>query len=146
MVSGAPDWVPDWLLLTPGQAAGWAAFFLVLLIILDLYAKGDKIADNTPRELILKLAKWRTSPGYLPFTGAFAPFAVAVLVGHFFHPWSGAGPLGDEFPGLWAVLIMAFALAFLTGVFDPQIEGKKRVFVIAILGLIAGVVFWPVGA
>ena len=144
MVSGAPAWVPDWLLLTPEAAAGIAAFFLVLIIILDVYASEDEIPNNTPRELILKLTKWKGSR--LPFTGAFAPFAVAALVGHFFHPWRDVGPLGDDFPGLGAVLGVAGVLAIMTWFFDPQIEGKKWVVGIALLGLIAGVVLWPVGA
>ena len=83
-MSGAPDWIPDWLLLSPDAAATIAACFLVLIIILDVYASGDAIPNNTPRELALKLAKWKSSRRYVPLTGAFAPFAIGTLVGHFF--------------------------------------------------------------
>ena len=143
-MSGAPDWVPDWLLLTPAAAAVIAAVALVLLIILDVYASGDEIPNNTPRELILKLAKWKGRR--VPITGAFAPFVVAALVGHFFHPWSDVGPLGDDFPGLGSVVGVAVVLAIMTWVFDARIEGKKWVVGLALLGLVAGVVLWPVGA
>ncbi len=145
-MSGAPDWVPDWLLLTPEAAAAIAAVFLVLIIILDVYASGDEIPNNTPRELLLKLAKWKSSRLYLPITGAFAPFAIAAMVGHFFHPWPPVGPLGADFPGLGAVLGIGVVLAIVTWIFDPQIDGKKWVVPLAVLGLVAGVVLWPVGA
>ncbi len=146
MVSGAPDWVPDWLLLTPEAAAAIAAFFLVLIIILDVYASGDEIPNNTPRELLLKLAKWKSSRRYIPITGAFTPFAIGALVGHFFHPWDAVGPLGVDFPGLGAVLGIALVLAIMTWILDPRIDGKKWVVPLAVLGLAAGVVLWPVGA
>ena len=144
MVSHVPDWVPDWLLLTPEAAAGIGAFVLVFIIVLDVYASGDKIDNNTPRELTLRLTKWKGSR--LPITGAFVPFGVATLVGHFFHPWSDSGPLGDDFPGLLVVLGIGVGLGILTWVFDPQIEGKKWVVGLALLGLVVGVLLWPVGA
>jgi len=146
VVSGAPDWVPDWLLLTPEAAAQIAAFFLVLFIIIDLYASDDKIPGNTPRELLLRLAKWKSSRRYVPLTGAFAPFGVEALVGHFFHPWSGVGPFGSDFPGLLAILGVGGLLAYLTWRFESPIKGGKWVVRIALLGLVAGAVLWPVGA
>ena len=61
-MSGAPDWVPELLLLTPEAAAGIAAFFLVLIIILDVYASRDAIPHNPPRTLLLKLRNWKSTP------------------------------------------------------------------------------------
>ena len=146
MVSGVPDWVPDWLLLTPQAATVIAAVALVFIVVLDVYASEDDIANNTPRELVLRLAKWKSSRAYVPITGAFVPFGVATLVGHFFHPWSDAGPMGDDFPGLGAVLAIGFLLSILTYVFDRHIPGKGWVVGLALFGLVAGVVLWPVGA
>ena len=144
MVSGAPDWIPDWLLLTPEEAAVIAAVALVLIIVLDVYASEDNVPNNTPRELVLRLAKWKSSRAYFPITGAFVPFGVATLVGHFFHPWSDSGPMGNDFPGLGAILAIAVLLSVVTWVFDRHIPGKKWVVGLALLGLVAGVVLWPV--
>ncbi len=145
-MSRAPDWVPDCLLLSPEAASQIGAVFLVLIVILDVYASDDNIPNNTPRELLLRLTKWKSSRAYLPITGAFAPFVVAAVVGHLFHPWSDVGPLGNDFPGLGVLLGIAGLLAIVTWVLDPQISGKKWVVGLALLGLVAGVVLWPSGA
>lgn len=141
MVSGTPEWVPDWLLVTPQESAVIAAVALVLIVVLDVFA-----SEDNPRELVLRLAKWKSSRTYVPITGAFVPFGAATLVGHFFHPWSDSGPMGNDFPGLVAVFLIGVLLSVVTWVFDRRITGKKWVVGLALLGLVAGVVLWPVGA
>ena len=132
--------------LSPEQAEVIAAAGLAVLITLDVYAWDDDIAGNTPRELILRLTKWKSSVAYFPLTGAFVPFGFAALVGHFFHPWSESGPMPEGLPGLGMVLAIAAVLSLGTYLFDDQIDGRKWILGLALFGLIAGAVLWPVSA
>ena len=82
---------------------------------------------------------------YLPLTGAFIPFMCAVLLGHFFHPGLEpvVGPGG--LVGLWISLAMGLVWSMFT-YFLRVGWGAKIVFLIAVSGLVCGVLVWPVSA
>lgn len=156
------------LSLSPGAAAWIGGMALVLIVALDVFASGDDVEGNTPREWLLRLTQWR-SMGFwdrqnreaakaagswnawlapfnaVPITGAIVPFGLACVTGHFFHPWS-APPLGIAgFRGLFLATGLGLAFSFVTYTGPFGIRGERLTPIAALLGLVAGVLLWPVG-
>ena len=78
------------LSLTPRQAEWIGATALVVIVLLDVFASGDDVPGNTPREWLLRLTQWGSPFKWLWITGALVPFGLGCLAGHFFYPWSSA--------------------------------------------------------
>lgn len=154
------------LSLSPEQArvVGWWA--IVLVIALDLLASSDNVPFNTPRDWLLYLTQWKSLGlwkrevrekvkiygrrwarfipfNYVPMTGAIVPFMFAVLIGHFFHP--GLDPLigPGGFTGMGISLAIGLAVSVLT-YFKKLGMGRDIVFAVAAVGLVCGVLIWPV--
>lgn len=154
------------LSLTPIQAQTVGFYAIVIIVMLDLIASSDLVPLNTPRDWILWLTQWkslglwnpsarekvkrfgRTSSrynpfNYLPVTGAFIPFMLAVLIGHFFHPGLDPfiGPGG--FAGMGITVAIGVVVAVMT-YFDCLGQGRIIIFAISAAGLVCGALVWPV--
>lgn len=153
------------LSLTPEQARVVGTWAIVIVVTLDVIASSDDVPFNTPREWLLWLTQWKSlglwskakrkaareagrkwslllPVNYLPMTGAGIPFMCAVLVGHFFHP--GFDPLigPGGFVGLVVCLAVAIAVSVVTYFTKPG-SGERVVFLVAVAGLVCGVLVWP---
>lgn len=162
------DMILDALKLQPSESAGVAMIALLVLYTLDGVTSTDDVPGNTPREWILRIAGWR-SRGFwrrdnreraraagewgaafavaqlLPLTGAIVPFMAGVLLGHFFHP---AGLVPPVESGLaW---ISGLALTIGVGTWwqarRQQRVGAEAGAALVLVGIICGMVLWPVGA
>lgn len=130
------------LALTPGQARFVGALALFLIVALDVFASGDDVPGNTPREWLRRLTQSRSPLKWI--TGALVPFSLGCLTGHFFHPWPDS-PLGIAgFLGLGLAAVLGLAFSALTGYRSSRIRSGALVFVAALLGIVAGVLLWPV--
>lgn len=138
-----PDWIPDFLLLTPKAAGAIAAGVLMLFIALDVYASSDEVPGNTPREVTVAWTRWVGRLWFVPLTGAPVPFGLGVLLGHWFHP--GATPhFAQGFAGLGVILGMAVALSVLTGLAGMKVD-RSRAWLVLLLGVVSGPMLWPSG-
>lgn len=133
----------EFLSLDPDDARTVGALVLLGILLLDLVASVDEVPGNTPREWIIRLTQWKSRWKFLPLTGAIIPFMFGVLVGHFFHPWEQP-PLGiDGYLGLAMVFVMGGLVSWTT-YYRPSGRGVPPVFLIAVLGGVAGLFLWPV--
>jgi hypothetical protein len=131
------------LSLSTEQARLIGGYALGVLVVLDAFASTDTVPHNSPRDFIVWLAQWR-GPRWLPLTGAWVPFMVAALIGHFFHPGWGALRGAGGFPGLGLCAIIAGVLSIASS-FTPGKIGSRTVSLIALAGILCGVTLWPVG-
>ncbi len=152
--------------LSPEQSGAVGVLALLVIVILDVLSAADDVPFNSPRDWLLWLTQWRSlglwrrsnrkrvrGAGknrllwvpfhYFPLTGAFVPFMVAVLLGHFFHPGLDPvlGPGG--LTGLGISLGVGLALSVYT-YFSASGFGRRNVFLITIGGLMCGAMLWPV--
>ena len=142
--------------LPPDAIGAIAAFFLVLLVVLDVYASLDDTPGNTPRQIIVHWAGWGRTLMGIPLTGAPIPFCLGVLLGHWFHPGDFPDLVGGM-KGLLVLLTVAVALSLVFGILasrGPE-TGQGRSFEwgssrwsgrLAAFGIVAGALIWPVSA
>jgi len=135
------SWLNDVLAISPRLVGFIGASAIVGLVVLDLIAGLDEVEWNTPRELVIKLTQW----GGGRFSGAWVPFGLGALLGHFFHPWSQP-PFTSSWLGTGLVLGLAIVCGFAMprGSSEPK-RGGAIVFYVVVLGIAAGALLWPVG-
>ena len=154
------------LSLTPEQAQWIGATALVVVVVLDIVASGDDLPENTPREWLLRLTQWRSRSfwrrenrrqawaagqwrqllvpfNWLPMSGAIVAYAIACLLGHFFHPWPRPPLSVDGFLGLGVAAAMGVVISVVTFFRPFGIRGERWTPTIALVGLAVGVFLWP---
>jgi len=113
-----------------GATLGGALLFLIL-ILLDIWGALDSKPGNTPSELIRWLSRYT----------AIIPWALGVLLGHWFHPWDGLdGIFGSA--STW-VLIGVSVVVLAARIFFRQ-KPLWDAWIWAALGVLAGTFLWPV--
>lgn len=140
--------------ISPRVAGIVAASALTALVVLDIYATGDRTPHNTPRQIVVGWTAWSGRIFGIPLTGAPIPFVLGVLLGHWFHP-GNAPRITCGFAGLAVVAGIAVILTVATGVLGTadRSDGDRTVGwqsarwsgPLAAVGTLAGVLFWPVG-
>ena len=136
------DIFPD---LTPEEAGALALGAFLLLILLDIYATIDNVANNTPRQVAVAWASRTKRALGILWTGAPIPFMLGALVGHWFHPGLPRPP--ESWPGLAIVIGMALLASPLIGLTlrgDDHPPERWVLWSVAAIGTIAAVFLWPV--
>lgn len=108
---------------------------LLILIALDFILSHDEKPGNTPREWLLMVSQRRN--------GTFVPYALGVLLGHFYHPSDADGLL--KLPG-----IVNFGIAAVIGALlllicrHGNFSMSRHALGLAFFGMLVGILIWPV--
>ncbi len=113
-----------------GATIGGVLLFL-LVIVLDVWGALDKEPGNTPSELVRWLSRYT----------AVVPFALGVLLGHWFHPGDGLDPLFGR-ASTWVLIALSGVLLAWRIVFRQKALAGAWFWAVA--GIVAGTLLWPV--
>lgn len=121
-------------LLAEERVRVFGTIILLIIITLDFILSHDKKTGNTPRE-------WLMAQTQKQF-GVFVPYALGVLMGHFYHLPGTETILGLS---LVASLSIVFVLGLLVVLLSRQahLPINKYLFV-AFFGILIGNLVWPV--
>lgn len=118
-----------------------ATCILVGVVAFDFLLSHDGLPQNSVRESLLNIAKrglylfnWRLLPG------SVLPYALGVLLGHFYHPPT---PIKSEtYWNLGLVIAIGVLLALSTHFY--RFPKSRQVFWVALFGVVVGAAVWPV--
>lgn len=117
------------------QARIFGTILLLIIITIDFLLSHDDRPGNTLREWLLSITQRRW--------GAFVPFMLGALLGHFYHPPGTEELLRLEgHAGLYTVLVTGLLVSIISRLFNMRLS--KFVLFIASVGILMGVVVWPV--
>jgi hypothetical protein len=117
------------------QARIFGTILLLIIIGIDYLLSHDDKPGNTFREWLLSTAQRRW--------GAFIPFMLGALLGHFYHPPGAEVLLKLEgHTGLYTVLATGLLVSILGRFLNVRLS--KFVLLIASVGVLMGAIVWPV--
>ena len=128
--------------LLDAEMTRWVATVIFIsAVTFDFILSHDKLPKNSIREIMLnemQRSRW-------VFTGAWVPYALGVLLGHFYHlpgttsflnlHWSMSFPL---------IFSMGLGIAYASQKTSLGFPKSTYVFLVAVFGMIVGSVMWPV--